>query len=49
MDVLQEGGARQFRDPLTVELMPEANTSRRCRSELAHRAGCCPHTQSVHR
>lgn len=29
MDVLQEGGARQFRDPLTVKLMPEATRPRR--------------------
>lgn len=29
VDVLQEGGARQFRDPLTVKLMPEATRSRR--------------------
>lgn len=29
MDVLQKGGARQFRDPLTVKLMPEATRSKR--------------------
>lgn len=28
MDVLKEGGARQFRDPLTVKLMPEATKSK---------------------
>lgn len=40
MDVLQEGGAGQFRDPLAVELMPEATRSRRrkIRSELTHLA-----------
>lgn len=29
VDVLQEGGTRQFRNPLTVKLMPEATKSRR--------------------
>lgn len=37
MDVLQEGGAGQFRDPLTVKLMPEATSQGggRLGSELA--------------
>ncbi|KAK2088254.1 hypothetical protein P7K49_034161 [Saguinus oedipus] len=29
VDVLQKGGARQLRDPLTVKLMPETTVSRR--------------------
>lgn len=39
MDVLQEGGARQFRDPLTVKLMPKATRSRSRRRKIWVRAG----------
>lgn len=40
MDVLEEGGAGQLRDPLTVKLVPEATRPKRRKivSELAHLA-----------